>query len=136
MGSLPFCVGVSIGLPTLKASCVFFVWTCMTFLCYLSKPTMKRVRQHINHQHDNHMEFAVITGIFNCHLQCEQIHFPSHNLLGYKRLVLSGLVTWLLPYLFAAFFLLFIIYLEPTPFKVKTKTVCSVTQIIGHSPGQ
>lgn len=48
-------------------------------------------------------------------------------MLEYKRLVLSRLVKWKLPHLFAVFFLLFIVYLEPTPFRVKTKTVCSVT---------
>lgn len=47
------------------------------------------------------MKFAVITMIFNCCSQCEQIYFPPHDLLGYKRLVIFGLVTRILLYLFA-----------------------------------
>lgn len=77
----------------LKASCGFLFWICVTilprqgFLWCLRKPTMKSVRQHMNHHHDGHAKFAAITRIFNCYFQCEQIRFRPHYLLGYKRLV-------------------------------------------------
>lgn len=95
----------------LKASCGFLFWTCLTFLlsqgflCCLRKPTTKSGREHTSRHRDGHAKFAAITRTFNCHFQCEQIHFPPHDLLGYKRLVLFGLVTWMLLYLFALFFL-------------------------------
>lgn len=69
---------------------------------------MKSVREHMNHHHDGHAKLAAITRTFNCHFQCEQFHFPPHDFVGYKRLVLSGLVTWVLLYLFAVVFFLVI----------------------------
>lgn len=91
-------------------SYVSLFWTCLTFLlrqgflCCLRKPTMNSVREHTDHHCDRHAKFAAISRTFNCCFQCEQIHFPPHDLLGYKRLILSGQVTWMLLHLFAVVF--------------------------------